>query len=129
MTTVRHDQQALDTMMASGFRHLVVTNGGKLHGVVSFRDLVSSSVQDRRQLAVHDVMRTDDVRVAAPDESIRDAAQRMVIHHIGCLPVRAKDGELLGILTRTDLLNAAVSAIESAGGFGGLPLQAKDPDE
>ena len=45
---------------------------------------------------------------AAPETSLREAAKRMVDGKIGCLPVIEPDGTLVGLVTETDLLRAAL---------------------
>jgi CBS domain-containing protein len=51
---------------------------------------------------------TCDVRVARPEESLRDAASTMAVADIGSLPVRA-DGKLIGMLTDRDIVVRAVA--------------------
>jgi CBS domain-containing protein len=51
---------------------------------------------------------TRDVRVARPDESLRDAAQTMVEADIGSLPV-GENGRLIGMLTDRDIVVRAVA--------------------
>jgi CBS domain-containing protein len=41
--------------------------------------------------------------VASPDEPLESAIERMTVADVGRLPV-VRDGELLGIVTRSDLL-------------------------
>jgi CBS domain-containing protein len=47
---------------------------------------------------------------AAPAESLRDAAAEMRRHGLSCLPVMA-DGELIGILTERDIVEAAAKGV------------------
>ena len=48
----------------------------------------------------------------APDASLSRAAALMHAHGVHHLPVLANDGELVGIVTQSDLLAATVSALE-----------------
>lgn len=103
---------ALDQMTSSGVRHLAVLRDGALHAVVSLRDLVAENVTQRRHLTVDDVRRAGEVHVTAPSARVREAAARMARSHVGCLPVLGDDGVVVGMLTRSDLLRAAVHALE-----------------
>jgi CBS domain-containing protein len=40
--------EAIETMMSNGFRHLPVVTGGRLAGVVSLRDIVRTQIGRRR---------------------------------------------------------------------------------
>lgn len=59
------------------------------------------------RLAVSEVMR-DAVITVRPEIEIGTAAQIMVEHEIGTLPVVREDGVLVGIVTRTDLARLAI---------------------
>jgi acetoin utilization protein AcuB len=57
---------------------------------------------------------TKSVIITGPDRDARAAAQLMLEHKVGALPVL--DGEhLIGILTETDILRAFARAPEAAG--------------
>ncbi|MEE9607770.1 MAG: CBS domain-containing protein [Myxococcota bacterium] len=64
-----------------------------------------------RSVAVNEVMAKQPVTVA-PEATLPEAAERMVDCKIGCLPVVDADGTLVGLVTETDLLRAAL--LESA---------------
>ncbi len=105
---------------------LPVVAGGRLVGIVSDRDLrdafpsldeeVRHPAAAHRQTAstrVEDVMTTN-VLTLAPTDSVTHAAVLMRRERIGALPV-LEGADLVGILTRTDLLNALI-AMTAAGG-------------
>ncbi len=106
--------EALEQMVAGGFRHLVVLKEGALHGVVSLRDLVAENVSQRPDFVVHDAMRGGPVHTIGVGESLREAADRMCREHVGCLPVLDDEGAVVGVLTRTDLRRACVEALRRA---------------
>jgi acetoin utilization protein AcuB len=96
---------ALAWMRDAKVRHLPVVSGGDLVGIVSDRDLGGPlGGIARKSRTVGDLMRRDPV-VASPALGVREAASLMRTHRIGCLPVMEK-GELVGIVTRSDLLMA-----------------------
>lgn len=90
-------EAALQRMRSRRIRHLVVMRGRKVAGVVSDRDV--GSAKDR---TVGDMMTAHAV-AAAPETTLRKAANLLRGRSIGCLPV-IEDGKLVGILTITDVL-------------------------
>lgn len=99
----------------SGVRHLPVIEGDRLVGLVSERDLMEHR-DLARQTEVREIMTTP-VRTVRSDESAYVAGKRLIDERIGCLPV-VDDGELVGILTKSDLVLHEVS-IELGGMTGG----------
>ena len=94
---------AWETMRLHRVRHLVVMGDGGLVGVLSARDLGGThgdTVRNGRLVA--DLM-TGKVVVAAPDTTVREAANLMRGHAIDCLPV-LEGARLKGIVTALDLL-------------------------
>lgn len=53
-----------------------------------------------------------DVKSAAPDMSVADAIVVMTEHHISALPVTDAHGRLLGVVSTTDVLQAAAEATD-----------------
>jgi acetoin utilization protein AcuB len=68
------------------------------------------------KLTVEEVM-TRTVITVGPDRPARDAAQLMVDHQIGALPVE-DGGRLVGIVTETDMLRAFIRLEAPPGGRG-----------
>ncbi len=106
----------VDEIMSTGdIRHMPVTQGGRVVGVVSQRDLLRAKLstlidfpeEDRKNLLeatdVEKVM-TKTVKFADPNEPITHAASRMLEERIGCLPVLNQDHELMGLITETDVM-------------------------
>jgi acetoin utilization protein AcuB len=92
---------ARQRMRQKRIRHLVVTSGRDVVGVVSDRDLEEAGSL-RRVQTVGEVM-TSPVVTARPETTLRQAANLLRGRAIGCLPV-LEDGRLVGIVTTTDLL-------------------------
>jgi len=100
-------------------RHLVVLDPkGRVVGILSLRDLLEVSLArlrlpeaerartPLRPMAVSDLM-SRPVETIGPGEVLAAAANRMISHRIGCLPVVRKDGVMIGLVTDADLLEAA----------------------
>lgn len=110
---------ARNLMLKERIRHLPVTSSdGRLLGMVTDRDIrlnlpsqaTSLSVWEINhllsRLTVAEVM-TKGVISVSPHRAARDAAQLMVDHQIGALPVEDA-GCLVGIVTETDMLKAFI---------------------
>ncbi len=94
-------------------RHLLVVEGDKLVGIITDRDIRSAaSASSLERVKVNDAM-TRNVITVTPETHIQEAAKLLLAHRIGGLPV-AKRGELQGIITETDLLNALVEIMDHA---------------
>jgi CBS domain-containing protein len=119
--TVRADDSLdmIEDLMSLGrVRHLPVVDGERLVGVVSLRDLLAHSLtraldfepRQRRvflkSVGVREAM-SERLFTVRPDDPVKKAAETMLRHRIGCLPVVDPHGALVGIVTETDLLRAA----------------------
>jgi acetoin utilization protein AcuB len=115
---------ARQTMVKERIRHLLVTEGQRLLGIVTDRDIrlnlpsqaTSLSVWEVNyllaRLTVEEVMTTG-VIIISPDQNARNAARLMLEHKIGALPV-LDAGRLIGIITETDVLRAFARTPEPA---------------
>ena len=83
----------------------VVDERGCLVGIVTRKDLEAARQDDARTIA--ELLRRPPV-VVFDDCTVREAADHMLNHDVGRLPVmrRAAPGGLIGIVTRGDLLGA-----------------------
>jgi CBS domain-containing protein len=101
-------EAARQTMRLARLRHLPVTRGDALVGILSYRDLLER--WDRAvsgAASVGDAMRKAPLCVVGPEASLGDAAAWMCRYGYGCLPVTSNAGVLVGLVTETDLLRAA----------------------
>ena len=117
--TVSPDTPVFDarqTMVKERIRHLLVTEAGRLVGIITDRDIRLNLPSQATSLSMWEVnyllakltvskVMTKSVIIVGPDQEAADAARLMLEHKIGALPVL--DGEhVLGSLTETDVLRA-----------------------
>ncbi len=93
---------------------LPVLEGGKLHGIIAEHE-IAGAFAGFKQADAH-VQRANirDLQVGPymirkvitghPDMSAKEAALVMLKEHVGALPVMAENGQIQGIVTRTDLI-------------------------
>ena len=134
VVTVRPDTpifEARALMLKERIRHLLVTEGDRLVGVVTDRDIRLNLPSPATSLSVWEVnyllarltvgqVMTRNVVTIAPDRHPREAAGLLLEHKIGALPV--VDGQrLAGIVTETDVLRAyaMASGDQKSGGAAG----------
>ncbi len=97
-------------------RFPVVDNEGRLVGIVSERDLLYAAPSPATSLSVYELhylysrikveqVMTREVVTVNYDDPIEEAARLMADHRIGGLPVM-REGELVGIITETDIFKA-----------------------
>ena len=125
--TVDPDMPMLDArqrMADAHIRHLVVTEGSRVVGMLTDRDIrlnlpspaTTLSVWEINallaKLTVGEVMSRMVIQVSA-DRSVADAARLMLDHQIGALPV--VEGErLVGIVTESDFVRVVAAADRKA---------------
>lgn len=110
---------ARQLMAKQRVNQLPVTENDKLVGIVTDRDIrdaypTSMMINRSREIdefaekiTVEEVM-SHDVFVVKPDTSLSDAVKLLRKHRIGSLPVLENE-ELVGILTRSDILDFVLS--------------------
>ena len=116
---------ALRTMHQRHIRRLPVVDNGKLVGLITrhgLRGAVPSSAiplsiwgthYQLSKMKVRDVMITDVITVT-PDTTIEEASALVEKHKVGTLPVIDERKNVVGIITRTDLLHLMAQVL----GFG-----------
>lgn len=130
--------QIIDTLLAASFRSLpVVDEQQHLLGMIGTRDLINAGLLPVRRGVIRTVQqlgnseaeklansleqarqqpgRAEDImnrRICSigPEQTVRDAAQKLLETGLRSLPVVDATGRLLGILTRTDLLQIVVTS-------------------
>ena len=111
---------ARQLMIDKRFRHVLITDGPKLLGIVTDRDIRLNLPSPATSLSVWEInyllarltvasVMTKSLVTVSPRQDTREAALLMLDHKIGALPV-VDGGQLVGIITETDLLRAYVKA-------------------
>jgi CBS domain-containing protein len=80
-----------------------VVDNDILKGIITFHD-ISNIDKDERDQYVEKFM-TRHIISSTPDEPLVDSLEKINRHNIGRLPV-VKDGRLVGIISRTDIMLA-----------------------
>jgi len=106
-------QECLDIMRENNVRRLPVVEGAKLVGIIVQHDIEKALRSPGRisQTPVEWVMTKTDLFVVSPEDKITDAARLMKARKISALPV-VEDGDLLGIITDSDLMGMLIRLLE-----------------
>ncbi|HZE20673.1 MAG TPA: CBS and ACT domain-containing protein, partial [Desulfobaccales bacterium] len=109
--------KAIHHMKERRFRRLPVVSNGKLVGMVTDRDLKEASPSKATSLDVHElyyllselqvqeIMSRNPISVSQ-DDTVEHAAQVMLEHTISGLPVVNEGGQVVGIITQSDVFRA-----------------------
>jgi len=109
--------KAIHLMKQHRFRRLPVLHQGQLVGMVTDRDLKEASPSKATTLDVHELyyllaelqvkeIMTRDPLSVSQDDTVERAAQLMLEHTISGLPVVDAGGQLVGIITQSDVFRA-----------------------
>jgi len=104
--------QVAERLAAEGVGTLVVTEGERIVGIVSERDVVRKlrDVENARDVTVASIMTTD-VQVAEPDDSFGSLMQVMTEHRVRHVPV-LDNGRLVGVLSIGDAVKYRTDQLE-----------------
>jgi len=121
LTIKPHDtlKQARELMMKHRVNQLPVIVDDKVVGIVTDRDIRDAYPSSLRLMRGKDVddfadsytveeVMTYNVITMSPDAPLREAAQRLRKQRFGAVPI-VEHGKLVGIITRSDLLDAALA--------------------
>ena len=116
--------EALALMREHDVRRLPVTlDTGELCGIITQGDIRGSDVlrtagidaleiaNALRRVKVYEVM-TESPLSVTPDTSLREAAMMMIESKIGGLPVVGNSGDVVGIITESDMFEALVQQLD-----------------
>jgi len=88
-----------------------VLQDGKLVGIVSIEDLIEALEVGEKDALVRDRM-TRNVQTIYADESVVQAVNKLTQYGFGRLPVVDRQGRLVGILTRGDIVRGLLKQME-----------------
>lgn len=118
---------AADLMKEWNIRHLPVVANNQVVGILSDRDLLLRSSLDADGCIVVDggtagEAMSPDPHTCSPRSTIGNIAATMIERKIDSLPVVDDSGDLIGLVTTTDLLEILI-AREQESKLGELPLK------
>jgi len=97
------------------FRHFPVVNAdNKLIGIISDRDMITSALFTKSETGLHHPNPTiadtmiRKVITASKDTDIHEVCQVMLSQHIGAVPIMSDNGDIEGMITRSDILRVLI---------------------
>ena len=117
-------KKAVAIILKDRIRHLPVTDGGRLVGIVSDRDLkrtlpsviAGASAQEYQAFmnntTIKEVMTSNPV-TCTPDTEVIEAVRQFSDRKFGALPV-VEDGKIVGIVTQGDMMRAFLNLLEQS---------------
>jgi len=124
--TISYDQtveQAIQLMARYKIRRLPVTKSGKMMGIITDRDVrqlgrrpnlklpISEQDEAYLKLSVEEVM-TPGVIMVREYDTVRTAIEVLLKNTISGLPVVDRRGELVGVVSQTDILKYCLDLLE-----------------
>ncbi len=120
--------QALKLMQKHQIRHLPVTEGGRMVGWITSRDLREVLLASMlEKITVADIMIKAPISVGA-DTGVEEAARLIMEHKIGGMPVLEGD-RLVGVITMLDLIGAFLTMLSLIRNSSRLDLSLEDKPE
>ena len=116
---------AEELMNVERIRHLPVVDGDVLVGLISQRDVLAASISTlsgpsdeddlelKRKVQVGTIMHGV-VETTTPDAPAEKAADALLAHQVGCLPVIDERHHLVGIITSSDFVRLARGLLAGA---------------
>lgn len=105
-------------------RHIpIVTVDNVFSGLITHRDILSATISQLAEvdpetqkeidsgILINEIMRTD-ITTIDENSSLKSAAQLLLNHKYGCLPV-VHDNILIGILTEADFLRLTINLMDA----------------
>ncbi|MCY9579229.1 helix-turn-helix transcriptional regulator [Paenibacillus alvei] len=116
-------QDAVVTLFLENIGSLMVTDeGGKLAGIISRKDLLKVTLgnPNASSMPVSMVMtRQPNIVTISPEESVLEAARKMIHHQVDSLPVVSypenssdEDGNVVGRITKTTIIKLLLDKVE-----------------
>lgn len=113
-------QTAMKLVKEHGIRMLPVLENGELKGVVTDRDLKRKSASDATTLEVHELLylistlKVETIMTPKPitvpfNYTVEETAEVLLKNKISGVPVLDEKGDLMGVVTQTDIFRAFIS--------------------
>ncbi len=113
-------QKAIELMKDYDIGMLPVMDGGRLVGIVTDRDLKRAAPSDTAVLEIGQILyHLSRVQMGAImsrkpvsvryDHTVEEAAQTLLDHKISGCPVKDRSGQVVGIITKSDIFRAIIS--------------------
>ncbi len=99
-------KRVADLMSENDVGSVVVTEGGRVVGIFTERDLVRAISSGARLDEPVSKYMTEDLIFANPNESVESALTKMLRYGIRHLPIVDEDKRLLGVVSIRDLVEA-----------------------
>lgn len=104
-------QEISQMMRDNGIRHLPVVKKGVAVGIISDRDVkLASSFMSSKNLTADDIMSADPYTVL-PETNLDEVAFEMSKNKYGSAIVQDESGQIMGVFTSTDALNALIEIL------------------
>ncbi|MDQ6694086.1 MAG: CBS domain-containing protein [Chloroflexota bacterium] len=111
--------EAYNTMLEQGIRRLAVVDEARLVGIVTLGDLREARPSPATSLSIYELnyllskltvaqVMTHDPYTITPDTQIQQAARLMLDRKIGGLPVVSKTGQVVGMITESDIFRMLI---------------------
>ena len=125
---------AEELMNVERIRHLPVVDGDVLVGLISQRDLLAASIstlsapseeddlERKRKVQVATIMRGL-VETVTPETPAEKAADTLLAHQVGCLPVIDERHHLVGVVTSSDFVRLARDLLARGKGSSEQPAR------
>ncbi len=117
--------EARDLMGREHIRHIPILDANnQFVGLLTQRDVLANTVsnladfndQERQDIEagvkVSEIMITD-INTVEEHTSLREAAEYLLDHKYGCLPVVDEEGYLVGIVTESDFMKLVIHLLEN----------------
>jgi acetoin utilization protein AcuB len=129
LTTISHNASMLEAqklMEEKKFRHLPVSDGDTLVGILSDRDIYFAAVQSANgdqeighihpHKLVHDFMSSPVLKAKSTD-AIERVVRDMLDERVSCFVIEDQDGKDIGIITVEDVLIAFLDVLSKSHSF------------
>lgn len=127
IVTINRDDKLMAAkakMRERGVNQLPVMDGDKLVGIISKRDIEAATTPlmllgKKDEPKIREILETTSVSklmtknpvVASENDTLEDAVILLHDYKINALPVLTEEGKLVGIITKTDVLEAFIEAL------------------